>query len=370
MELISSINDVDVSISDMFDDSNPSTSRMLQDSPAQFATLVEHASSADNLCKSSGTNDFKLSGQDALLYDRQIRLWGIEAQQKIMRSNTLLLGKNGILEETMKNLILSGMRVTFANDVHVTPEDVANSFFLRESDIGNNHAESLVSRMRSMASDKHKVTFFKSTLLEDNIFNDLPLSHNIDFDLKQFDAIVCAMESYDILKLIHLDEICRTNGIAFFASKGNYTQGFFFQDLNIHTVSEKMSRSAGNVIINYRSLKDALSEPQLPNRCDDAIRTVLAYILMQKEHLNMDYNFFTRDHHMDQLQVICNKIGASVEGVLQHVKNDGKYFSITSAVLGGYIALEIRKFITKQHETIPSLCVFDMERSTVVTSMV
>ncbi|GFE52686.1 SUMO-activating enzyme [Babesia ovis] len=153
---------------------------------------------------STANNETTLSNQDAMLYDRQIRLWGIEAQQKLMNSRVLFLGKNGIQEEAIKNLILAGMSITLANDLNVTEEDVQHSFFLRGSDAGKNHAEALVHRMHEMVSDKRKVTSINSAIIKDLNKDDMQKFHTDDFPLTDYDVVSCAMETYLLPKVVSL----------------------------------------------------------------------------------------------------------------------------------------------------------------------
>ncbi|KAK2195836.1 Ubiquitin-activating enzyme [Babesia duncani] len=68
-------------------------------------TANDKSNGGPQLGEFMGTN---LSPTEELVYDRQIRLWGIDAQQRMISSKILLLGKNGIQEEAMKNMILAG----------------------------------------------------------------------------------------------------------------------------------------------------------------------------------------------------------------------------------------------------------------------
>ena len=50
-----------------------------------------------------------ISEDEAALYDRQIRLWGIDAQKKLLSSKILLINMQGLGAEIAKNLVLSGI---------------------------------------------------------------------------------------------------------------------------------------------------------------------------------------------------------------------------------------------------------------------
>ena len=74
------------------------------------------------------------------VYDRQIRLWGVEAQSRMQKSTVLLLGLSGIHTEACKNLVLAGVNVTVNDDQLVRPQDLGCQFFVKEIDIGENVA--------------------------------------------------------------------------------------------------------------------------------------------------------------------------------------------------------------------------------------
>jgi len=78
-----------------------------------------------------------LTEEEAALYDRQIRLWGADAQKRLRVANVLLAGFRGILTEVCKNLVLAGVNnVTILDQDPIRPSDLAAQFFLREEDVG------------------------------------------------------------------------------------------------------------------------------------------------------------------------------------------------------------------------------------------
>lgn len=78
-----------------------------------------------------------LSADEIALYDRQIRLWGAQAQERIRSANILLVSLRALGTEIAKNLTLAGISsLTIIDDEHVTEEDLGAQFFLREEDVG------------------------------------------------------------------------------------------------------------------------------------------------------------------------------------------------------------------------------------------
>jgi len=78
-----------------------------------------------------------LSADDFALYDRQIRLWGAQAQERIRNAHILLVSLRALGTEIAKNLTLAGISsLTIVDDESVTEEDLGSCYFLREEDIG------------------------------------------------------------------------------------------------------------------------------------------------------------------------------------------------------------------------------------------
>lgn len=78
-----------------------------------------------------------LSADDFALYDRQIRLWGAQAQERIRNAHILLVSLRALGTEIAKNLTLAGISsLTIVDDEPVTEEDLGSCYFLRDEDIG------------------------------------------------------------------------------------------------------------------------------------------------------------------------------------------------------------------------------------------
>lgn len=78
-----------------------------------------------------------LSADEIALYDRQIRLWGAKAQERIRSANILLISLRALGTEIAKNLTLAGISsLTIVDDDPVTEEDLGAQYFLRDEDVG------------------------------------------------------------------------------------------------------------------------------------------------------------------------------------------------------------------------------------------
>jgi ThiF family len=91
------------------------------------------------LLKMTATAPEELSADEIALYDRQLRLWGIEAQNRMRKANVLLVTIKALGNEVAKNLVLAGIgSLTVLDPATVTEQDVATQFFVTEECIGKN----------------------------------------------------------------------------------------------------------------------------------------------------------------------------------------------------------------------------------------
>lgn len=86
-----------------------------------------------------------LTEEEAALYDRQLRLWGVEAQQRLGKANVLLLGFTAVQSEICKNIVLAGVRSVTINDTETcSVADTAAHLFLTHDSIGKNVCHQLL----------------------------------------------------------------------------------------------------------------------------------------------------------------------------------------------------------------------------------
>ncbi|XP_020268995.1 SUMO-activating enzyme subunit 1A-like [Asparagus officinalis] len=71
----------------------------------------------------------ELSAQETALYDRQIRVWGVDDQKRLSKTHVLANGLNGTAE-FCKNIILAGVGSLTIMDDHIVTEDALSANFL------------------------------------------------------------------------------------------------------------------------------------------------------------------------------------------------------------------------------------------------
>ncbi|TKY85049.1 hypothetical protein EX895_006129 [Sporisorium graminicola] len=83
-------------------------------------------------------NGSAVTEDEAALYDRQIRLWGLAAQNRLRSAHILIVGWNGIATEIIKNTVLSGIGSITVLDPTVIDGsvDLLSGFFFRDEEVG------------------------------------------------------------------------------------------------------------------------------------------------------------------------------------------------------------------------------------------
>ena len=92
-----------------------------------------------------------LSKEEAAVYDRQIRLWGVEAQQRLQSSRVLVCGRfSATAAEVSKNLVLAGFSACVMDPDPCAPEDLGANFLLPPEGVGQNRALAARARLQEL----------------------------------------------------------------------------------------------------------------------------------------------------------------------------------------------------------------------------
>ncbi|KAF2404611.1 DNA damage tolerance protein rad31 [Trichodelitschia bisporula] len=178
-----------------------------------------------------------ISADEIALYDRQIRLWGVQAQENIRKANILLISFKALANEVAKNLVLAGIgSLTVADHEVVTAEDLAAQFCVSGDDVGKNRAEAAVPYLQEL---NPRVKISVSTV---------PISDQLDKDptgafLAPYDVVIATSLPYLVLKA--LNTATRKQNKPFYAAAVHGYMGFIFADLISHTFV--IERKKGNV---------------------------------------------------------------------------------------------------------------------------
>ncbi|KAF2652347.1 hypothetical protein K491DRAFT_695667 [Lophiostoma macrostomum CBS 122681] len=163
-----------------------------------------------------------MSPEEIALYDRQVRLWGFAAQERIRKANILLVSIRALASEVAKNLVLAGIgSITLADHEVVTEDDLGAQFFISEADVGKNRAEAAAPEIRKL-NPRVKVT---------TITRDLRAEQDVPF-FTTYDIVIAT--DLDFLSFKNLDTVVRFGHRPFYAAASHGFYGYIFADLGSH----------------------------------------------------------------------------------------------------------------------------------------
>lgn len=160
-----------------------------------------------------------LSKEERELYDRQIRLWGLEGQSRLRNARILVVGFEAVAVEIVKNLCLAGVgSITLQSSSLVSEEDLAYNFFVGADSLGKNKAAASVVAVQRLNS---RVSVTPETQDLTSLGQDYIAGHDVVLITKELE--------FTQLKMIN--EAARSNACAFYYCILNGWGGFLFVDL-------------------------------------------------------------------------------------------------------------------------------------------
>ncbi|KKK16204.1 hypothetical protein P175DRAFT_0497802 [Aspergillus ochraceoroseus IBT 24754] len=171
-----------------------------------------------------------ISADEIALYDRQIRLWGVKAQEKLRSANILLITFKALANEVAKNLVLAGIgSLTIIDDAVVTEEDLGAQFFVTQESLGQNRAQAAAPAIRAM-----------NPRVQLHVDSENVRSKPPEF-FAQFDVTIATELDFTMYNTINA--ACRIAGRSFYAAGLHGFYGFVFADLIQHDFVIERSKS-------------------------------------------------------------------------------------------------------------------------------
>ncbi|KAL4122885.1 hypothetical protein QTP88_015144 [Uroleucon formosanum] len=162
--------------------------------------------------------DDGMSKDERNVYDRQIRLWGYDGQNKLRATKVLLIGMQGLGAEIAKNLILSGVHsITLKDHTEVSILDRCSQFLIPRDSQERNRAKASLSAAQKL-NPNVKV-----------IVDTTPIEENVDNFVSSFDVVIateCSPNTYR-----RLSEHCRKANVKIFIADVYGLFGYFYQDV-------------------------------------------------------------------------------------------------------------------------------------------
>lgn len=158
-----------------------------------------------------------LTTDEIKLYDRQIRLWGVEAQANLRHSRILLVNLTSIGVEIAKNLVLGGVgSLTIVDDARVLEQDLYANFFLDKTQVGQKRVLASEARIKELNPRVEVITIDKPW-------------QQLSFDGYQM-VIATGIGS----EITEINRITRELGVPLYCCAGHGLYGYIYVDLIEH----------------------------------------------------------------------------------------------------------------------------------------
>jgi len=293
----------------------------------------------------------EISEDEAKLYDRQIRLWGLEAQKRMRNSKVLLVGLRGLITEVTKNVVLSGIGTAYLLDpAVVTVTDLSAQFFLTHEDIGKNRAEASAPRVQDL-NPRVNIVVDKD-----------PLESKSPEFFQQFD-IVC-LSDCSLATTLKVNQICRQHKIPIFSGALHGYFGFVFMDHNQHNYQSTTKSVSGEETTTIKTLatpsfQDVFDSPWNIPALRRVSKSLLAEIILLHYTSVPDQGNILdfKKEYLNKRQVAENFVeDQTLLNVWQAYHKD---LSPVAAIVGGLVAQEVIKLLSGKDDPIVNCFVFD-----------
>jgi len=307
------------------------------------------------------------------LYDRQIRLWGLEAQNRMRSAHVLVVGLTGVATEVIKNIVLAGIgSLTILDAGVVREEDLSASFFFRDTDVGASRtAEAPLQRIQQL--NPHVQVHGRS---DDRVLTDEALG------ALQPDVVLVTHGARD--DMVAWNDVCRRHKVMFFAAGAHGLHGYLFCDLldldyvvdrPVPGTSEKAPKKfhqafvplresldspwtfrASPGLVAIQALWDVAETPDNVDALQAAIADRAASLIQAKGAKSA--SVFRR---VDAASFYGEFARATWDAVAHH---STATFAPTSAILGGILGQAILNALGRREEPIVNWCILDAGRGT------
>ena len=179
-------------------------------------------------------------------WSRYIGAMGIEAVRRQANSTILVYGAGGLGIEIAKNLVLSGCKELILQDNKVTTfYDLSSQFYLKESDIGKNRAESCIKKLQDLNY------YVKVSASTESLQTDEKYLNN----LKKYNVIVLTECDYETV--LAIDKYCRANKIYLIVCDIYGAAGRIINDFGDEfIVNDKDGEDAKEIMVKEIKIKD------------------------------------------------------------------------------------------------------------------
>ncbi|XP_074276407.1 SUMO-activating enzyme subunit 1B-1-like [Silene latifolia] len=300
-----------------------------------------------------------LTEQETALYDRQIRVWGADAQRRLSKAHVLVGGMKGTVAEFCKNIVLAGVgSVTLVDDTPVTEESLNANFLIPPDEkvyTGRSVAEICCDSLKDF-----------NPMVDVSVAKGELSSFDTDF-YEKFDVVVVSSCSLSIKKVIN--EKCRklSKQIPFYSVDCRDSCGEIFADLQVHSCKKKQADETVECCLQYPSFAEAIAVPwkTLPKRVSKLYLAMRVIEMFEdtKGRKPGDTSAADLPAVLKLRNDLCEaqSFGESQipDSLLGRIVSNSLEFPPVCAIIGGILGQEVIKAISRKGEPIKNFFYFD-----------
>ncbi|KAF3935621.1 hypothetical protein ABW19_dt0204961 [Dactylella cylindrospora] len=357
--------------------------------------IIQNGSAAEPLAAPPPTND-EISADEVALYDRQIRLWGMEAQARMRNAHILLVTVRALGNEIAKNLVLAGIGAITVNDPEIVSEDdLGAQFFLQEGMVGHNRADAAAPAIQRL-NPRVVVKTDVSTI-----------EHKDTEFFKQFSMVI--VTEADLNTMVAINSACREAGVPFYAGACYGLYGYAFADLIKHEFI--IEREKSNVVTKlipetrtrrivatsekkegdgkykeivtkeetytpiakvFTSQIEKTWRPKKKKAVSSVLPAIFALWKFQQDNLRLPDPYEHKEDtkaFMKAIHDARNNLGLPLENIdpafaISFLDNVDTELAPVAAIIGGMIAQGVINCLGKREQSLQNFLVFDGDAST------
>lgn len=321
-----------------------------------------------------------ISEKEVAVYDRQLRLWGVQAQQRLMKSKVLVWGLEGSNIEVCKNLILAGVTLTVRDHRTVVADDASFNYFLKAEDVGKNRAECTAVKLQEM----NPLSVVGSS-------TDAPANGGLAAfkeAVKGFDIVVCGFGviDWDVSRACAIDAACRESSACCFLTTSAGELAFFFSNLNEHVMQERAGAQAGGSAGTTASTESSAETTSFPSfqewvdctpnelqkaKCDPSVLLISLFVAFRRQAGAADADAG------EKFQEYCRTVAKCEPEVKGYpsLKDAYQLFFLEplvhiASIVGGLMAQEVIKAITQRDPPMVNSICFNGHTSTAIVERI
>ncbi|KAM5571628.1 SUMO-activating enzyme subunit 1A [Rosa sericea] len=301
----------------------------------------------------------ELTEQETALYDRQIRVWGADAQRRLSKAHILVCGINGTTAEFCKNIVLAGVGSLTLVDDRVATEEALSANFLIPSDESVYGGKTLTELCRDSLKDFNPMV--RVSVEKGDLSN-----FGGEFYSK-FDVVVISCCSLSTKKLIN--EKCRklSKRVAFYTVDCRDSCGEIFVDLQLHKYSKQKLEETIECQHNYPSFEESISVPwkALPRKMSKlyfAMRVIERFEDAEQRKPG-EVSIADLPGVLKLKNEFCEaqslKESHIPDALLERLVTDPREFPPVCPIIGGILGQEVIKAISGKGEPLKNFFFFD-----------